>query len=81
MTEVKLVSPSGHTVVGFLATDGATCPFVCTLHSAGGNHNFAYRLPPDTLATLAIRGGERVCVDTAGVHWALSQVEFASVRA
>lgn len=80
MSEVKLVSPNGHPILGFLTTTGEVCAVACIGEQAGVNRTVSYRLPAGFLGALATTNGELICVDSHGRHWAVSDVEFTSVR-
>jgi hypothetical protein len=78
MQSLKLNAPDGAVIVGFLTENGGSCPFECSYGYHNGQATFAYKLPNDTLNTLASKDGERVMVDANGKHWLSSDVEFAA---
>lgn len=76
--EIPLVSPTGSTIVGFLAKSGETCPVTCKFSRQNGENFFFFEVPSGMMDEVLNQDGDRVCVDQNGEHWSIADIMWES---
>jgi hypothetical protein len=75
--KLNLIAPSGAPVVGIRLIDDSTSEFVCRYDD--DTRTFLYVLPSGSTEEILKRDGATFLVDSQGVEWSTSDVEYHSV--